>query len=388
MCGLVGVAGNLEYKDEGAMKRLLALDFFRGPDSTGFSAVRDNGEIHLSKLASHPFDLFEMPKFKSALSGYNSKAFIGHNRFATRGGISSYNAHPFQYDHIVGAHNGTLETRSKWDIEDALNEKFDVDSQAVFAAIAKLGIEATVALMHEGKNSQAGAWALVWYDQQQDSLNFLKNTHRPLWYAVTEDFKKLFWASEWPMIDAATRLSGDYKLHVDKEGYKFWPFEDDMHYRFDLELMKKGDLPIPKAKVKELKGKELVAASNHNGPFGNESGNGNRSSAGFHTPKKRGKNSGTTYTPSSTEKSTKVKTLHLMGDADNPFAGMLDELRYDNITRGFCAWCMKDMPYGTAGVTVYDREDIVLCPTCSGHDEGAEAPSRIYLRNSTFEALL
>ena len=39
MCGLVGVAGDLEYKTE-SLFRLLVFDYFRGTDSTGAAWLR------------------------------------------------------------------------------------------------------------------------------------------------------------------------------------------------------------------------------------------------------------------------------------------------------------------------------------------------------------
>src|SRR3546814_15939897 len=43
MCGHVGIAGKMELKDEALMRRLLVFDYFRGPDSTGFAALRKDG---------------------------------------------------------------------------------------------------------------------------------------------------------------------------------------------------------------------------------------------------------------------------------------------------------------------------------------------------------
>lgn len=151
MCGLVGIAGNLLYQDEFTMKRLLMADYFRGPDSTGFAAIRTNGDAFVAKLASNPIDLFNQKNFDTALNGNASRAFIGHNRAATRGKVVSANAHPFHFGSIVGAHNGTLDQES-WDrLEEKLGEKYTVDSMALIAAIDKLGIEKTIKLCNEGK---------------------------------------------------------------------------------------------------------------------------------------------------------------------------------------------------------------------------------------------
>jgi hypothetical protein len=58
---------------------------------------------------------------------------IGHTRFATTGACTTDNAHPFPFDTLVGAHNGTLSNH------DELNRKygrhFPVDSMHIFKHI-------------------------------------------------------------------------------------------------------------------------------------------------------------------------------------------------------------------------------------------------------------
>jgi predicted glutamine amidotransferase len=384
MCGLVGIAGDLEYKDEATMERLFMLDYFRGKDSTGLAAIRDNNDVHLVKLDNGPIALFGMGKYKTALTGSSSKVFIGHNRFATRGAVNEVNAHPFRCGHIIGAHNGTLETRDKWDLEELAGDKFDVDSHAFFAAVAKVGIDEAMKVVTEGTTSTSGAWAFVWYDLEQGTLNFLRNKHRPLWYACSKDFKKLFWASQYKMIDAAVSLSDTgYEMYVEnKTGHGFWQFEENMHYRFDIDVLKKGEVPLPKPKAKALKGREPVKAAHagNNSPFGRQSNEGKE--LGFHTPR------GTTTTRTTSTRS-KPNNIHLIGDADNPFAGWIDKMHYGSMTRIGCHWCKKEIPWGTAGLTVYYTDEVVLCSECSGHDnDNAHPATRIYLTGDLLDAMM
>lgn len=395
MCGHVGIAGALAAKDEGVMKRLLILDYFRGPDSTGLAAIETNGHANIAKIASNPVDLFDMNKFKTALSGAKSKAFIGHNRLATRGVVNNINAHPYQFDHIVGAHNGTLETGCKWALEDALDEKFDVDSQALFAAIARLGVENVIPMLRSSDNANvSSAWALVWYDQNQNSLNFLRNQHRPLWYGYDKECKRLFWASQWEIIDSAVKIgqtSGapTYEMFVEEDtNYKYWPFDDDIHYRFDLDALKEGG-SRPKPKVKELKGKEPAPASTGvmgDDPFG-------RSPMGFHgTPTNTSTASGSTTTSHGSttlrSRSKKVDLVHLFGCSTAPYAGYISEKRFTEFAKFGCGWCGTSLFYGEPGVTIYDRDDLILCPGCSGYEEGDESATRIYVKDSQLQALL
>jgi glucosamine 6-phosphate synthetase-like amidotransferase/phosphosugar isomerase protein len=141
MCGIVGLAGDLFHQDETTIKRLIHLDYLRGQDSTGFAAIRNSGEAVIAKIASHPYNLFDTKRFQQALQYGCSKVFLGHNRAATKGAVNEMNAHPFQVGHITGVHNGTLEAKDFTMLEEMLGEKFNVDSEALFAAIAKFGVE-------------------------------------------------------------------------------------------------------------------------------------------------------------------------------------------------------------------------------------------------------
>lgn len=363
MCGHVGIAGKLEHKDESTLKRLLIYDYFRGPDSTGLASIRNNGDVKIAKIASNPIDLFDMGRFKEALSGYNSKALIGHNRLATKGVVNNQNAHPYQYGHIVGAHNGTLD-KSSWDkLCELSGEKTDVDSQAIFACIAKIGIEETVKHM-------SGAWALVWYDTEEGTLNFLRNNQRPLWYAYDEKFERVFWASEWPFIDAAIKTSSSaYKLYQDKEGHGFFSVSENWHYKFDLDALKKGGDTRPKPRVKELKGKE-VAASSGSRPFPPSTHQGN------HGWVNRGTNSTQTSTTGSTTGTgtggTTVKNF--ITDKDEPFCGYITKERFTELTKAGCSWCLETVDYDTPGIVYDERFESILCPKCTG----AHSHNRVY----------
>lgn len=368
MCGLVGISGKLEFRDEATMKRLLIYDYFRGPDSTGFAALRNDGTCKVAKIPRHPLDLFDTKGFNEALSGWNSTVFLGHNRLATKGKVNYNNSHPYEYDHIVGAHNGTLEQSSWRAIEEAVGDKFDVDSQAVIACIAKLGIEATVPLLQ-------GAWALVWIDMKEGTLNFLRNKERPFWYAYSEEFDKIFWASEWPMIDAALKLSTQpYKLATDPEkGYKFYQSQENWWYRIDVNELKKGSATQPKPRVKVLKGKEptpVVTYSNGaTSPFHRH---------GHHGPKTSMTSTGFMALEDKREVKDNVTVLQVDATKAKPFGNLLSKQEFDKIAKYGCAWCQSDVEFDEPGVQVYQEQDMVLCPNCTDND----GVSRIYVNSS------
>lgn len=374
MCGHVGIAGNLEFKDEATMKRLLLIDYLRGPDSTGIAAIRKNGEAVISKGALNPIDLFDMPKFKSALNAYQSKVFLGHNRAATKGVVNNVNAHPYEVDHIVGAHNGTLDPVSYADLEKLLDEKFGTDSHAIIAGIAKFGVEEIIPMLSSGAGATGGAWSLVWMDREQNTLNFLRNDQRPMWYAYSEDFKKLFWASEWPMIDVATALSTgtgkEYKLYHNDKHHRYFSTEEDVWYQFDLDKLAAGGDEVPKPKCKKLAGKEPVVVSTTYDPF-------NRTTAAAsHTRTTTTKSRGTTTLGK--QPTDNVNIVHLFGSEEDPMAGLMTREQFEEIAKYGCSWCGQSVDFADQGVTIFERDQICLCPTCSGGDNQA---SRVHVAN-------
>lgn len=364
MCGLVGIAGKLALKDEAAMRKLLYLDYFRGPDSTGLAAVRSlKNEVLIDKIASHPLDLFERSRFKQALNGPSSHAFIGHNRAMTRGAINNFNAHPFHFDHIVGAHNGTLDLSAADRLEKELDEKFSVDSMALIAGIAAIGVEKTIEM-------SSGAWSLVWFNQDDNTINFLRNKERPMWYCWSKEFDRLFWASEWEMLQA---LTSHYEMHVEKKtDFKYFPTDEDVWYSLDVSDLKNGKGVKPKFKAKKVKGRVAPvtsSAANDHDPFGHRSS------------ERTGRNSGrSTSGPSSSVgkgKETYLKVFHVEGDIDDPFGGQLSRTMFEDMAKDGCCWCQEPVNYSDIGIIVFEADELVMCPSCAGPNT---SQTRIYKR--------
>lgn len=406
MCCLNGIAGNLQFQDEFTMKRFLLFGYFRGEHSTGMAAIRTNGDAVIAKIDSNPINLWDMGQFKSALNGSASRAFLGHNRQATRGGVNTANAHPFKVDHITGMHNGTLDYKSLRRLEQALEESFSVDSLAIITGIAKLGIEETLALCEEGKDAKEGAWALVWHDQKEGTLNFIRNKHRSLYYAFEEGFKRMFWASEWWMIrEAMEESTNKYKVYSEKKKDKtigYFLFDEDIHYKFDLAELCKGSVKRPKPKVKKIKGREPEVQSNvvpfeetsyhnpmgfqlrqadparqtHGTPTGN---------VGSHNSHQKTECSSTTTLKKSSDK--KRQCVQMIGVPKFPYANIINEGVFKNIAQDGCSFCETDLEFGDTGVIIFERDGRILCPECSGFSsEVKDPPSRIYVRSATIDA--
>jgi len=176
MCGLVGVITKSRSGFSGEQRdifdMLLWIDTFRGEDSTGAFVVDNLGNVKVAKEATYAPLYMGRKEYQDLRSAMFSTgwAAIGHNRAATRGDITDENAHPFVVDdNIVLVHNGSYNGSHK-----ALKD-VEVDSLAIAHTISEAE-DVTEALRKVN-----AAYALIWYNQEEKSLNFIRNTQRPLW---------------------------------------------------------------------------------------------------------------------------------------------------------------------------------------------------------------
>ena len=196
MCGHVGVAGTMIQKHEQAFKDLLVVDVIRGPHGTGIASFNRKDGIRVMKKALLPNDLFSMDGTKELFRTFN-QVLLGHNRWATQGKINHVNSHPFEMGNLVGAHNGTLVNQGL--LPDS--EDFEVDSENLIHSLNKIGVAETYKLLH-------GAAALVWFNDKDYTVNFLRNDQRPMFITYSEDRKTMFWASESWMLRGVLAKNG------------------------------------------------------------------------------------------------------------------------------------------------------------------------------------
>lgn len=371
MCGLCGIVGDLDHRDEEAVKRMMILNYFRGVHSTGFAGIRENNTVNIAKQLGGPWDLWEYPKFREACSGSWSKAFLAHARHATRGNVTTHNAHPFKFGHIVGAHNGTLDYTCVDSLKKELGEEFPVDSMYIFAAIEEFGIKEAISKLQ-------GSWAISYVNLEDNTFNLIRNKERPLWYGTAEDGKAVFYASEWPMIAAGLAKEGhnaEYrKLWRDKEGTRFFGLQPDFHFSWKLDELKKGSA---KPTVTKMEGKESFLegfqnVSNLTG--GNKSNPFKRGNQSCSVPATKTNRSTMTY-PGGSETPT---SLDVEGNEAVPYPGITKK-EFADWTREGCQFCNKPIRYGETGITIYERQQMVLCREHSGRVPGEKV--RIYVKN-------
>ena len=192
MCGIIGVAGALNALDEKIYKELLHADVVRGKHATGMVLVKGKcREVFTHKRALASPLYLELGSVNKALTGFaqNSVA-IGHNRHATMGNSSDpEGAHPFSHGDITLVHNGSLTSHNT-----LTTDYFPIDSEAICKAISVDGIELVVPKLR-------GAFTLVWIDKDKDTLNFFRNSQRPMAIAWDSVMNKMWWASERDMLE-------------------------------------------------------------------------------------------------------------------------------------------------------------------------------------------
>lgn len=176
MCGLVTIVSKQKngifHGDMKIFTEMLFADQLRGGDGTGIFYNKGK-ELKVLKAPIGSSDFVNDALYhKATVEIIKSGNFVvGHNRSATKGKLSYANTHPFREKHITLVHNGTLHYHKE--LADT-----EVDSHAICISIADRGIKETLKKIY-------GAYALIWFDNKQKTLNFIRNSQRPLFIVET-----------------------------------------------------------------------------------------------------------------------------------------------------------------------------------------------------------
>lgn len=147
------------------------------PDGTGIGYYDDAGRPHVDK---QPLAAFEDNDFAREARTLRSRTFVGHIRFASNGGLTMANTHPFEQAGRLFAHNGVIGDTGALDGHLGAARRLvggDTDSERWFALITA-EIE-----RRDGDVGAAIASALDWVADSLPvlSLNFVLIDGGDLW---------------------------------------------------------------------------------------------------------------------------------------------------------------------------------------------------------------
>lgn len=170
------------------------------PDGTGIGTFDKQGKALIEK---EPLTAWKDQDFATEARELESTTFLAHVRYATSGGHSAVNTHPFQQDNRIFAHNGVLgglkelEQRLEYRGTKDLVEG-ETDSERMFALI-------TAEIRHADDDVTVGiTQAVNWIAENLPvySLNLILTTASDLWALRYPESHDLFVLDRQP--DAAT----------------------------------------------------------------------------------------------------------------------------------------------------------------------------------------
>ena len=236
MCGIVTYFSNQKtcpVKVEDAFRDMLWVDSIRGYHSTGL-IYEAEGQVDYVKKAITGWDFIQLAHPSAILKNLGKTPYvIGHNRAATRGAVNHSNAHPFEFDHIVGVHNGTLSNH--YNLITNKEGTFPVDSMYLYKALSLRPSEEVIPQVR-------GSFNLIWHDSRDNTIHLLRNDDRSYSFLKIEKSDIMLGASEKEMAKWLIKRRG---LNIEYA----WDPKPFTEYVFDPE----HDMIKPIHKIKHKK---------------------------------------------------------------------------------------------------------------------------------------
>jgi len=192
MCGIFGLVlakNTLTAPQVEFIRQATIVGQVRGDDGTGWILRNSDGDIDTYKKAMNGNDFLESRVGRKGESNLRyAQVVIGHNRKSTSGGDRDRDCHPYDYDNVVGVHNGGFPSTvlSRMDTTKATSA---VDSSKFYA-----GLDAEENPLVTLKKLHLGSYVLVWIDKRTNTLCIARNKDRPLWAASSSS--GMYFASE------------------------------------------------------------------------------------------------------------------------------------------------------------------------------------------------
>ena len=228
MCGIVGVITTDDNRHEYSKKRFMTeglyVDALRGMHGTGIMGLSKDFEWNYLKQAVPAAKFLNTENWDK--TKFNQWCMVGHNRHATMGEHTTENTHPFRQGEILLVHNGTL--RSLFNLQHK-NHDLNVDSQQIAYNLSQVEPEEAPEVI----SRLSGAYALVWFDNRDSSVNMVRNHERPLHLGLSRDEQALWFMSEGHMLRFLTERFSSYQAVPDN----IWQLQTGRLLKF-----KKGNL--------------------------------------------------------------------------------------------------------------------------------------------------